>query len=222
MHIGKSFSRLLLITLIMLVFGWTLLSRIWGGPTDDWIGFLLVALSALCVVTALLLQSLSILFAPVAGFICYQYAKKDGLNCWLYAAVGSVSSILLIAPFIFVRARMAGKGTSVGKIKQGYRRLHDLWGCLIVSNAVIVFLVYDFACCSLEPSIPTFITLAFGVLTLAASMLFISNHRFNQEEFDCTAEDGLPRFKYALPFTGAVANIPVVPIAITVSFVTSY
>ena len=34
MRIGKSFSRLLLITLIALVFGWTLLSRIWGGTTE--------------------------------------------------------------------------------------------------------------------------------------------------------------------------------------------
>ena len=217
MHIVRLFSRPTLITLMVLTFGWVFLAKILGGTADDWVGFLLVALSALCLVAAFLILISSILFAPVAGLIFYQYAKgKDGLNCLRYAAVGSASSALLIAPFVFVKSRMAGNTTSVEDIKQNYRLLHELWACLVVSNTAIVYLIYDFACCSLSPTIPTAITLAVGVPALVASMSFVSKHRFNQEDFEL-GEDVLPGFRYSLPFLGATVNILIVPIAIMVS-----
>ena len=182
---------------------------------------------AFFVLCTLLYQGACIIYAPIAGVTCARYAiqknRSDILQCFI---AGVICSVLLLMPWIYIKQRMEGKSIAIQTIRTAYIALHILWACLIVANTAVVVWIWsvlrmgDSIFSSPTHLVPLLIPLGIGIPAWTASVIFLSVmflRRRGTGEGEVTGGQDpniSPVLPYILPFVGASASVPVVPLII--------
>ena len=74
-----------------------------------------------------MLAALGLLWSPIAGITCARVARSRGLDTRRYAITGTVYSILLLLPWIYLWSQLRNKPLRESNISRGYALVYGLW-----------------------------------------------------------------------------------------------
>ena len=82
---------------------------------------------------------MSVLWAPVAAFVCMRHARALGYDVRYYGLVGALYSTFLVLPWLYLTNRLSGERTPTSLIVIGYFIAYMVW---IISLGFTYFSLY--------------------------------------------------------------------------------
>jgi len=109
----------------------------------EYIDFGIVLLTfalGLILLSGVILQAVCLIWAPVAGAICFRIARDKGLPTADYAVFGAVYALLLLVPWLHLIRRMNNRGFSKGEYDTAYFCVYAFWLSIIICHCLYIVL----------------------------------------------------------------------------------
>ena len=151
------------------------------------------------------LMAIGVVWAPIAAYLMYSTARRQGLHSFRYALAGVVYSLLLVFPWFFAMARLRSRQFPIGATLFA---LFVVWLLGPIGTVFVNYLVtFDMSQVPSEPSSTSRIAWVSAVVLIAMVFSWVASlmHVMRLDTTD-TRTDRLPEHRYVIPFALASAS----------------